>query len=74
MNIERIAALGNMAKQQEFDMVRRELYPSNYTGPEDAPPPEDYIKEMKASGKYTEVIQKLNIVSERLRQYGTSTR
>lgn len=58
----------------EFDMVRRELYPSNYTGPEDAPPPEDYIKEMKASGKYTEIIQKLNIVSERLRQYGTSTR
>lgn len=57
----------------EFDMARRELYPPDYKGSEDAPPPEDYVKEMKTSGKYSEIMQKLNAVSKRLQQYGTST-
>lgn len=55
-----------------FDMARSELYPKNYKGSPDAPPPENYINELKASGKYMEIIQRLDTISKRIIQDGKS--
>lgn len=56
----------------EFDMVRRELYPKDYKGSPEEIPPEEYIRELKSSGKYIEILQKLDNLSKRLQVYGTS--
>ena len=56
----------------EFDMVRRELYPKDYKGHPEEPPPEEYLKELKSSGKYIGILQKLDNLSKRLQNYGTS--
>jgi hypothetical protein len=56
----------------EFDMVRRELYPKDYKGHHEETPPDEYIQELKLSGKYIEIIQKLDTLSKRMQKYGAS--
>ena len=57
----------------EFDMVRRELYPSDFKGDENSPPPESYLNELKSSGKYTEILQRLDTVTKKVQQNGSES-
>lgn len=54
----------------EFDMARRELYPVDYKGHPDAPPPKDFMGKLKSSGKYTEILQRLNTLTQRIQNSG----
>jgi len=54
----------------EFDMIRRELYPPDYKGDENVTPPEDYIRKLKTSGEYTNILQRLDAVTKKVQTYG----
>ncbi len=61
-------AIKNMV---EFDMVRRELYPKDFKGDPNENPTPEYINKLKQSGKYTEILQKLNVISKRIQKSGS---
>jgi len=57
----------------EFDAIRRELYPKDYKGHPDADPPKVYIEELKRSGKYTDILQRLNTLTQRIQNSGSQS-
>lgn len=63
--------LGVVKNMIEFDMIRRELYPKDFRGTSNEAPPQKYINELKSSGKYTEILQKLDAISKRIQNSGS---
>lgn len=55
----------------EFDMLRSELYPKNFKGSPGEDPPEYFINELKESGKYTDILQKLDQITKRIQNSGS---
>ncbi len=44
-----------------FDVKRRELYPPDYRGVGNEPPPLEYLKELKSRGRLEEIYKELNM-------------
>lgn len=57
---ENVLTLNQVRAMVEFDIIRRQLYPPDYNGKGEESPPEEYIAELKKTGKYIEILQKLD--------------
>ena len=63
-----VLSIDQVKAMVEFDIVRRSLYPPNYKGTGNDSPPKEYIEELKGSGEYIKILQKLDDITRRMGQ------
>ena len=54
--------LNDIKKMVMFDIKRRELYPPDYKGTGEEPPPADYLKKLKKEGRLDTIYKELNSI------------